>query len=586
MTRIKGKAVSPGIVSGPALLYASQHAIVLREKVPAAAVEKEVWRFNHAARKSQAQLKKIHHDLQRVMGQDAAFIIETQYMLLKDSHLLDDIRGLIRKNGVKAEWAVKDVEEKYLGMFRAIADLSFKQKSNDIADVLNRLQENLVKKERPEGGADFADRILVADDLSPSEAAKLMSQKKLLGLVLNKGGETSHTVILARALGIPALVDTGNATGCIANDDWLSLDSIAGEVLINPTRAMLAEIAVKKEKYQAYQTRLMAVNRLPDLTRDKQPFHLYANIELPFESENVQTYGAKGVGLFRTEFLYLDARTNLSADEQHLIYKDIAQRVFPHPLVVRTFDIGRDKIDPATHTRVEENPSLGLMAMRMFLRNREPLCVQVKAILRANTSGNIRILFPMITEIEEVYAIRDIIRDARAELERENRLPKKEVPVGIMLEIPAAITLIRHLKGLVDFFSVGTNDLTQYLLAVDRNNRDVAYLFNSFHPGVVQALRQIREETARIGRDVTVCGEMAGSFIPALMLLGMGYTRFSMNPLSVPEIKRVFTSVDQKFLRNLVRRIYGLSSHSEIEEFLTESLLRKYPDLFLKQHLL
>ncbi len=586
MSRVKGKAVSPGIVTGPALLYSSQREIVPREKVAAGRAEQEVWRFNHAARKAQAQLKKIHHDLQRVMGQDAAFIIETQYMLLKDSHLLDDIRGLIRQKGIKAEWAVKEVEEKYSGIFRTIADLAFKQKSNDIADVLNRLQDNLRTGRRPDPADDFADRILVADDLSPSEAAKLMSQKKLLGLVLNKGGETSHTVILARTLGIPAIVDTVHATELIRNDDLLALDAVAGEVLVNPARTALAEIDVKREKFQAYQARLMAVNRLPDLTRDKQPFHLYANIELPFESEIVQSYGAKGVGLFRTEFLYLDARTSLSEEEQFLLYQDIAQRVFPHPLVIRTFDIGRDKIDPATHTRVEENPSLGLMAVRMFLRDPGPLRVQVKAIQRANVAGNIRILFPMITEIEEVHAIRDLLAGTRAELERERRLPRKSVPVGIMLEIPAAISLIRHLRGLVDFFSVGSNDLTQYLLAVDRNNRDVSYLFNPFHPGVVQALRQIRAETARIGREVTVCGEMAGKFIPALMLLGMGFSRFSMNPLSVPEIKRLFTSVEQRTLRRLVRRIYDFTSRSEIEEFLTESLLRKYPTLFVKQHLL
>lgn len=586
MQRIKGKAVSPGIVMGKALLYNPRQEIILHERIGEGDVEKEIWRLSNAVKKAQAQLKKIHHDLQKMMGKDSALIIETQYMLLKDSNLINDIKDVIRKSLVKAEWAIKEIERKYFDLFNTLQDLAFKEKSNDVSDALNRIIANLMKNGQPEMKLDFKNIILVADSISPSEAAKLMSRKQLLGLVLNKGGETSHTVILARAMGIPAILETIHATEWIADGDWIAVDSIAGEVVVNPTRNVVAEITIKQNKYRIYKERLGAVSKLPDLTRDEKPFHLYANIELPFESETIQAYGARGIGLFRTEFLYLDAKTSLAEEEQYLIYKNIAQRIYPHPLVIRTFDLGRDKIDSKADHKPEENPSLGMMAVRLFLKKKDLFKTQIHAIQRANDSGNIRILFPMISEIEEVHAVRDLIRETREELVKEGRFPKKEIKVGIMLEIPAAVKLIPHMKDEIDFFSVGTNDLIQYLLAVDRNNSAVSYLFSPFHPAVVQTLHEIRRETEKIGKEVTICGEMAGMIYPALMLLGIGFTRLSMNPLAIAEIKRVFTSVRFATVRNIVRHLLTLSSRTEIEEYLVESLLRKYPKLFIHQPLL
>ena len=427
MTRIKGKAVSPGIVMGRALLYNFEKEVIRAESIREKAVEQEVWRLENAVKKSQAQLKKINLGLQKIMGKDAAFIIETQYLLLKDSHLLDEIRGTIQSRLVKAEWAIKEVEKKYLEIFHTIPDLSFKAKSNDISDVLNRLIANL-KKSSPATTAPPAGQvILVADDISPSEAATMMSNKRLLGLVLNKGGETSHTVILARTLGIPAILDTVNATAAICNGDTLALDSVSGEVIIQPTPEVAAEITTRIEKFRLYKEQLKKLSQLPELTLDQHQFHLYANIELPFESEIVQSYGAKGIGLFRTEFLYLDSKMSISEEEQYLIYKKIAQNIFPHPLVIRTYDLGRDKSDPSLPRR-EENPSLGLMAVRLFLKDREPFKIQIKAIMRANASGNIRILFPMITEIEEVRAIRAIMAEAKKRAATRRHLSQKRRP--------------------------------------------------------------------------------------------------------------------------------------------------------------
>jgi len=588
MVRIKGKAVSPGIAMGQALLYDFAPEVIRAESIAPKSVEREIWRLENAVKKSRAQLKKIHLGLQKIMGADAAFIIETQYMLLKDSHLLDEIKGAIAERLVKAEWAIQSVERKYLEIFRTIPDLTFKAKSNDVSDVLNRLIANLKKSPvrsvpgAPGGpsaaAAPAGQVILVADDITPSEAATLMSNKRLLGLVLNKGGETSHTAILARTLGIPAILDTGRATEAITSGDILALDSVSGEVIVQPTPEVAAEIAGKIEKFRHYTEQLKTLSQVPELTRDQHQFHLYANIELPFESEVVQSYGAKGIGLFRTEFLYLDSKMSISEDEQYLIYKKIAQNIFPHPLVIRTYDLGRDKTDPGQPQR-EVNPSLGLMAVRLFLKEREPFKIQIRAIMRANASGNIRILFPMVTEIEEVRAIRAIMAEAKRELQRAGTYPKKDVKVGIMLEIPAAVRLIRHLVDDVDFFSVGSNDLIQYLLAVDRNNTDVAHLFSPFHPAFIHILKEIRVEADRVGKEVTVCGEMAGRPISALMLLGLGFTHFSMNALSIAEIKRIFTQIHYARLRKVVGQLGRFGSRREVEEFLNAELLKLYPDL-------
>lgn len=585
MIRIKGKAVSPGIAMGRALLYNYEKEVIRAENIGEKSVEKEIWRLENAVKKSQAQLKKINLGLQKIMGKDAAFIIETQYLLLKDSHLLDEIRGTIQNKLVKAEWAIKQVEKKYLEIFHTIPDLSFKAKSNDISDVLNRLIANLKKGSPAAAAPQPGQVILVADDITPSEAATLMSNKRLLGLVLNKGGETSHTVILARTLGIPAILDTVNATDSIFSGDTLALDSVNGEVIVQPTPAVAAEITEKIEKFRQYKEQLKALSQLPELTRDQHQFHLYANIELPFESEIVQSYGAKGIGLFRTEFLYLDSKMSISEEEQCLIYKKIAQNIFPHPLVIRTYDLGRDKSDPAAPRR-EENPSLGLMAVRLFLKDREPFKIQIKAVMRANASGNIRILFPMITEIEEIRAIKEIMAEAKKELQRAGTYPKKDVKTGIMLEIPAAVRLIRYLGRDIDFFSVGSNDLIQYLLAVDRNNSDVSYLFSPFHPAFIHILKEIRAEVDRIGKEVTICGEMAGQSIPALMLLGMGFTHFSMNAMAIAEIKRVFTQIHYARLRKVVSHLNRFSSRTEIEAFLNAELLKLYPELLGSQQLL
>lgn len=583
MKKIKGKPVSSGIIIGKALLYNSHKEMILKENISEDAIEQEINRFDNAVRKTRAQLKKIYNNLQRSMGKDSALIIETQYLLLKEGNLVSDIKDMITTNLVNTEWALKEIEKNYIEVFNNIADLSFKERINDISDVLSRLLKNLKKSEK-EDDADIENVILVADDIPPSIAANLMSKGKLLGLVLDYGGETSHTTILARTLQIPTVLHTINASQLIANDDLLVVDGLSGDVVINPSKSEIAKTTIKKEKYHVYKEQLKEVIKLPDKTKDNHSFQLLGNIELAFESDLLLSYGAKGIGLFRTEFLFMEPATAYSLDQQYMIYKNIAQKMYPHPVVIRTFDVGRDKTYGYFQVEEDEvNPALGTMAVRLFLKEKNLFKTQIKAILRANEAGNIKLMFPMVTEIEEIHSIKKMVAQSKEELKKEHKLPDKNIQFGIMIEIPGTVSLIKHLENEVDFFSIGTNDLIQYLLAVDRNKDSVSYLYNPFHPAVVKMLIEIREEISKIGKEVTICGEMAGKPFTALMLLGVGYTNFSMTPLAITEIKRVFTQIHYSYIKKTVKELTKLSSKTEIEEFLIETMLKKYADLFIKQ---
>lgn len=582
MKHIKGKPVSPGIIIGKALIYNYQKEIILKEKIDKTAIESEMNRFNNAVKTTKIQLKKIFNNLTKTLGKESALIIETQYLLMKEGNLVNDIRALITSEYVNAEWAIKQVEKKYLDIFCNIKDLTFRERGNDISDVLVRLIDNLKNKINPSVDTDIENAVLVASDIPPSIAANLIASRKILGLVLDEGGETSHTVILARTLEIPTVLNASEATKWITNEDLIAVDGLSGEITINPTKAFIAKLSIKQEKYQLHLEKLKKVISLPSTTLDNHPFNLLGNIEFPFESDTLIAYGAKSIGLYRTEFLFMEPEIAFSQEQQFMVYKKIAQKFYPHPVVIRTFDVGRDKSYSYFNQEKEMNPALGTMAVRLFLQEREFFKTQLKAILQANETGNIRLLFPMIIEIEEIHTIKRIIRQCQEELAAEKKLPTKDIKIGIMIEIPGVVKIIKYLANEIDFFSIGTNDMMQYLLAVDRNNSSVSYLYSPFHPAIISILTEILDEVNKIGKEVTVCGEMAGKTFSALMLLGLGYTNLSMSPLALIEIKRIFTQVHYSYLKKIVKQLSEFSSKSEIEEFLVETLLQKYPGLFVK----
>jgi phosphotransferase system enzyme I (PtsI) len=582
MKILKGKPVSSGIGIGEALLYDTREALILKEKVDADLVKTEINRFNNAVKKSKAQLKKIYNNVLKIMGTNSALIIETQRLLLKDGNLINDIKKLITTESIKAEWAIKRTEKKYVDLFSKIEDLAFQEKRNDISDIFSRILKNLKSSDHLSNLELVDDVILIAKDIPPSIAANIMSKGRILGLVLEKGGETSHLVILAKTLGIPTLIGVEDALSLIENNQELIVDSFSAELVLSPNRSQISEARIKLTKFNFYQEKLKETLDKPDLTRDNFKFTLSGNIELPFEADLIKSYNARGIGLFRTEFLLANQEIAKNYKDQELIYKSISQKFLPDNVVIRTFDVGRDKTYGVFTPSEEENPSLGTMAIRLFLKEEEIFKTQIKAVILANQNKNIKLLFPMITEVEEIFTIKRMIREITGELCSEEDCEINIPDIGIMIETPAAVKIIKYLEDLVDFFSIGTNDLVQYMLAVDRNNSNVSYLYNPFHPAVIETLFEIHREIKKINKEVNVCGEMASKVFPALMLLGIGYTNFSMDPMSIAKIKSVFNNIDHSYIRLITRKLTRFRTKIEVEEFFIESMFKKYPQVFSK----
>ncbi|MDD8021409.1 MAG: phosphoenolpyruvate--protein phosphotransferase, partial [Acidobacteriota bacterium] len=404
--------------------------------------------------------------------------------------------------------------------------------------------------------------------------------KKVMGVVLDMGGMTSHTAILARSLGIPAVVGLHDASLKVKAGDFIIVDGTDGEVIINPPSAVKREFNSKKERYENYQKELKKIARLKSRTLDGVRFTPLANIELPEEVGAAFAYGAEGVGLFRSEFIYLQ-RPTLPSEEDHLsIYRKMARKTYPRPVYIRTIDIGGDKSLPWLSIEKEPNPALGLRAIRFSLKNRELFRTQIRAILKASDCRNVRLMVPMITEIEEVVELKGVIEEVKDELRRSRTPFDEAIPVGVMIEVPAAAVLIESIIKEVDYVSIGTNDLIQYYLAVDRGNEAVSYLFKPHHPAVLELLAHVIKTVNKFGKEVTVCGEMAADPLSAIILLGMGLRHFSMNPIFIPRVKKALKEVETRTAEEAVRQALRLKTATEVEEFMIEAIIKKHPQAF------
>jgi phosphotransferase system enzyme I (PtsI) len=395
------------------------------------------------------------------------------------------------------------------------------------------------------------------------------------------GGQTSHTAILARSLGIPAVLGLRDVSRQVGEGDFIIVDGTDGEVIIDPPPAVRREFQAKKEKYETYGRELRKTATLKSVTLDKVRFVPQANIELPEEIGPALAMGAEGVGLFRSEFIYL-RRESLPTEEDHYeIYSRLAAGARPRPVTIRTLDIGGEKSLPQLNIEKEPNPALGLRAVRFSLRNKELFRVQLRAILRASAGKNIRVLLPMVTDVDEIAEVKAIFEDVKRELRRSRVAFDEKIPLGVMIEVPAAAALADVILKEVDFVSIGTNDLIQYFLAVDRSNEFVTHLFKPFHPAVLRLIRSVIQAARKAEKDVVVCGEMAADTLGAIVLLGFGLKTFSMNPIFIPRIKKALRSVECKTAERIVEESMKLRSAQEIEEYVTEEILLHHPQVFL-----
>ncbi len=578
--RLRGLGVSPGIAVGEVQLTEEVVFTTRKEIIFPSQLDDELRRLTKAIERTRGELVQIKEDIKVKVGEEHAFIFEAHLSILEDKSLFSSLTAIIKKEKTRAEWAISRVHDKYQRIFEAIDDEYLMQRKFDVADVLSRIYRNLEPTNLGKRD-DGKEKIIVAHELLPSEAAMRLSKGNVLAVALDMGGQTSHTAILARSLNIPAVVGLRNISQRVKNGDILIVDGTDGEVLINPPLAIKKEFASKRQKYDDYRKELRKIAKLSSKTLDRHTFSPLANIELPEEVTMAFSMGAEGIGLFRSEFIYLQS-TSLPSEEDHFqIYSQIAKDTYPAPVYIRTVDVGGEKNMPQFKIEKEPNPALGLRAIRFSLKDRELFKIQLKSILRASTQKNVKILIPMITELEEIEEVKMLFRTVKQELRGKGIPFDENIDLGVMIEVPAAAALTDILVKEVDYISIGTNDLIQYYLAVDRSNELVSYLFKPLHPSVLRLIKFIIETAQREKKEVTVCGEMAADPLSAIVLLGLGLRKFSMNPIFIPRIKNVLRSVEYKTAREVVREALTLRTAQEIEECVIERILFRHPKAFL-----
>ncbi|MCG3208511.1 MAG: Phosphoenolpyruvate-protein phosphotransferase [Anaerolineae bacterium] len=566
MKRLNGIAASQGIAIGPAFVYRPE-PLAFKEQIiqnPPA----EINRLIQAVEAVQTMLIALEEYTQQAIGESEAKIFEVHRMFLADPAFADEIKAIIEQEKLNAEAAVDRVSTELMEQFSAIDDEYFRQRAVDIKDVAQRLIRQLLGLEETTLASLKFPSIIIANDLTPSDTASL-NRDMALGLCTEIGSSTSHTAILARSLGTPAVVGIGKLE--ISSGTTVIIDGQSGELIIDPDAETLAEYQTRQQARQRIRSREIALAQQPAITTDGHQVEVVANIGSVVEAEQALKMGAEGVGLLRTEFLFLQGDTLPSEEEQYRIYRAIADVFQQLPLIVRTLDVGGDKDIPSIDLAVEQNPMLGQRAIRLCLARPEIFQTQLRAILRAGHERNVKIMFPLIGSEEELHQALEQLELAKADLRARN-LPHAEKPdVGIMIEVPSAAVLADVLAPQVDFFSIGTNDLAQYTLAVDRTNETVAHLADPLHPAVIRLIHLVIQAAHRHNKWVGLCGEMAGSPQAVPLLLGLGLDEFSMAAASVPSVKALLRTLSKMQAQEIAQRCLELPSLQRVRDFLQNS---------------
>ncbi|MBT9439681.1 MAG: phosphoenolpyruvate--protein phosphotransferase [Desulfobacterales bacterium] len=567
---LTGINVSPGICIGKAYLVDIEGVDVVKKYfISEDDVQDEIKRFKSAVNKAKQQMLTIITNAPEEL-RDHTYILETHKTLLKDKMLYGRTIETIKNEKVNAEWALKKVVSDVKSMFKNMSDSYLKERATDIVYVSDRIMRNLLGEET-EKISDIAKRvILVANDLSPAEASQI-NLERIKGFVTDRGGKTSHTSIIARTLEIPAVMGLGNATNIIKNDDLIIIDGTVGTVIIHPTEETLLEYGDRSAKYEELKAAITRDSHLQAETADGFQLKVMGNIELPEEVVSVIDYGGDGIGLYRTEFQYLSSPSLPNEYELFDKYKDVVEVIAPKPVTIRTLDINGDKAFSNNPDYMEANPALGLRAIRYCLKNPDVFRTQLRAILRAAAFGNVRILIPMISSYEEVLETKRILDEVADALDKEGTLFNRNVELGIMIEVPSAVIIADILAGEVDFFSLGTNDLIQYSLAIDRGNRNVAHLYHSLHPAIIRMIKQLADVARNKGIKLFMCGEMASDPINLPILLGLGIDELSMNPQSIPAVKSMIRALKVEDARAFMKDVFKQNTASGVEELIRET---------------
>lgn len=571
---ISGIPASPGIVFGNALVLKEEKIILDPQKITEDQVEAEVARFYNGRAAAVEQLTAIKDRAFKSLGEEKAAIFEGHLMILEDEELEEEIIDYLRSHKVNAGVAASKIIDQQVEMLSEIDDEYLKERAGDIRDIGNRLIKNILGMKIVDLGEINEEAILVAYDLTPSETAQL-NLDKVLGFITDIGGRTSHTSIMARSLELPAIVGTNNVTEVVKTGDYLILDAVNNAVYVNPTQEEISRLKKLEAQLAEEKAELAKLKDLPALTLDGRRVDVVANIGTIRDCEGADRNGAEGVGLYRTEFLFMDRDQLPTEEEQFIAYKEVVEAMNGRIVVLRTMDIGGDKELPYLNLPKEMNPFLGWRAIRIALDRREILHAQLRAVLRASAFGKLAVMFPMIVSVEEIRELKSVMNKLKQELRNEGKAFDENIQIGVMVETPSAAVNAKFLAKEVDFFSIGTNDLTQYTLAVDRGNELISHLYNPMSPSVLNLIKQVIDASHAEGKWTGMCGELAGDEKATILLLGMGLDEFSMSAISVPRIKKLIRNVNYQDAKALADKALQQPTAAEIEKLVADFLVEK-----------
>jgi len=568
---LRGHGVSEGIAIGRAVVLARPGVEVFRIPIPSSGIGSELARLRAAREETLTEIRRNRSGAGRLFGEEVATIFEAHALLLSDPTFLGAIERKIERDNVNAEWAVHEVALELRRRFAAIDDSYLRERGQDLEDVTRELLRRLQGISHHEVSEVEGDVVLVADDVVPSEAIRL-GRANVVGFVTEAGSLTSHTTIIARSLGIPAVVGVLGVTALVTDEDPIVVDGKTGEVVLHPTGETLAryrQVRLGMSRVREQSAAATAPSLAVATTEDGQPIELLANIDLPEELDAYARCGARGIGLYRSEFLYMETDPRLPTEEDHVrIYSSLLRAAKPFPAVIRTYDLGGRKLAREMMESTEENPVLGLRGIRLTLARPHIFRTQLRGMLRAGADGDLWIMAPLVTRVEEVRELRAMLGDIERELDAEGLPRAREYRLGIMIEVPAAAVIADLLAREVDFFAIGTNDLIQYALAVDRNNQEVAELYQPVHPAILRMLRFVADAGAKAGISVSLCGEMAGDARWTPLLIGLGLRRLSAHPRSIPRLRRLAGEVHAGRLAEVADRCCEMSTAEDVEELL------------------
>jgi len=571
---LKGTSASPGIAIGRAYLYDRRRVKTPKMHIVPEAVEVEIARLDAAIRQSYEQLEVIKQRLKQTRGEEEFRIIEAHQLILTDEHLVEPARRMIREERINAEWALRRAVEDIKAIFERVEDDYFRERRSDVDFVGDRILRNLLG-EKPDTMAPPPDAIVVGHDLSPADTASFY-RAAIAGIAIDAGGVTSHSAIMARAFEIPAVVGLGNVSQVVSTGSLVIVDGIAGEVIVNPPPDMVQEYRARARKRLAVEQELLKNRELPAETPDEVRVRLLANVELLDEIPTALNCGAEGIGLYRTEFLYMNRREPPQEEEHFAHARMTLEMMGGLPVTFRTFDLGVDKAAGIRVVHQEPNPALGLRSIRLCLKERHLFKTQLRGLLRASVAGPMRLMFPMVSGVGELREAKAVLEEVKEELRREGVPFAEKIPVGIMVELPAAALTTDLLAREAEFFSIGTNDLIQFALGIDRVNEHVAYLYRPLHPGILRTIRFVIDAAHAARRPVAMCGEMAGDPAFAMVLLGLGLDELSMNPTSIPLVKSIIRGVTARQARELALAILDLATPEEVEQAVAEELEKNF----------